>query len=154
MKVTVECCLPLHCISCRKIDLMQRKPASPARFSSRAIQTTRLLKRWGMTGYLYSIHIHDKPLLPSLPAHMKPSNLSLECPREVANVSSYHEDLLSILLSPTVSTVWSHKANLRWHVRRHLTFKKNSVWGQKRKAAPVCFVFEVWAAGPKKNQGD
>lgn len=80
---------------------------------------------------------------------MKPSNLSLECPREVANVSSPYVDFL---LSPTVSTVWSQRTNLHWHVRRQLTFKKNSVLGQKRKASPVLFVYEMRVAGLKNKE--
>lgn len=89
----------------------------------------------------------NKQLLPSLPICMKPSSLSLECPREVANVSSSCEDLQSLSLRLTVSTVWAQKANLHWHARRHLTFKKNPVWGQKRKAAPMHFVYKIRVAG-------
>lgn len=48
-------------------------------------------KTTGLTCCLASKHIHDNP---SLPKYMKTGNLSLERPREVANVSSSFKDLL------------------------------------------------------------
>lgn len=104
--------------SLRELELMP-----PALCSFHLIWTT--YKKWGLTCFLFSTHIHDKPLLPSLPICMKPCKLSLDCPREVAKVSSSYKDSWSLLLSPTVSTVWSQNFA---DVERHLTFKKNLIF--------------------------
>lgn len=86
----------------------------------------------------------------------KPGNLSLERPGEVANVSSSYERTYGVFHRAfTVSTVWSEKTNLRWHVRRHLTFKKNLASGpEERKAAPVHCEYKMRATGLKNQRGE
>lgn len=113
------CYTTVCCLTCQANE--------PARLSLYLIQTT-VFKIYGVDMlFVFNTYPWTTSYLPTC---MKPSNLSLECPREVANVSSSYEE----------STVWSQKANLHRHVSRHLTLKNNWVMGQKRKAAPMHFV--------------
>lgn len=104
-------------------------------------QTTR---KWGLTWCLYSTHIHDKPLLPSLPICMKPSNLSLECPGEVANVSSSYEVFDWAPQSAQCGLrglTFTDMLQDTWHLKRIHFLERG------KKAAPVHFVYEMRTTG-------
>lgn len=86
-------CSPMHapikkhthskCLCLKKNFRIQSNELQSLAFNS---YERRKLQRDDML--FVSIQIHDKPLLRSLPICIKPCNLSLACPREVANVSS------------------------------------------------------------------